>query len=304
MLPSTLPSMPYPPASVQKFVTSSDGRKIHARATGNSRKPALVFIHGLALSGDIFDDLFTDERLLSNFYLVSYDMRGFGRSDKPDTVEEHSSLLYANDFKAVSAEFKLIRPILVGWYSRSLGAIVAADVCQYLGSDFISAIIYVSGLPYIGPIMNDVGTPVVLGFLPGLFSEDAAVASKTRHGFVDSLFNKPEGVPLSYKWFLVGCATLLYPKVAQAALSRSQDPSALFEAGAKGVPLLMISGDADKQVRGAVTAKEMLVHFPHAEVYNVKGGSHMPFYEHREEFITQLTRFSKKVFVRRPKYSL
>jgi pimeloyl-ACP methyl ester carboxylesterase len=260
-----------------------------------------VFIHGLALSGAIFDDLFTDNRLLANFYLVSYDMRGFGRSDKPDTVEEHSSLLYANDFKAVCAEFKLVRPILVGW---SLGATVAADVCTYLGSDFISAIIFASGLPYIGPIMNDVGTPTILGFLPGLFSEDAVLASQTRHAFADTLFNKPEEVPLAFKWTLVGCASLLYPKVAQAALSRSQDPSALFDAGAKGVPLFMISGDADKQVRGDVTAREMLSYFPHAEVYNVQGGSHMPFYEHRDEFISQITKFSKKVFVRRPRYSL
>lgn len=57
-------------SSVEKFAKSSDGTPIFARAVGDSSKPSLVFVHGMSLSGVVFDDLFKDKTLLDRFYLV------------------------------------------------------------------------------------------------------------------------------------------------------------------------------------------------------------------------------------------
>ena len=46
---------------------------------------------------------------------VRYDMRGHGRTVKPDSIDGYASDLYAADFAAVMDEFKVKRPILVGW---------------------------------------------------------------------------------------------------------------------------------------------------------------------------------------------
>lgn len=42
-------------------------------------------------------------------------MRGHGRSGKPNTVEGHTSALYAADFTAVANGFALNKPVFVGW---------------------------------------------------------------------------------------------------------------------------------------------------------------------------------------------
>jgi pimeloyl-ACP methyl ester carboxylesterase len=40
---------------VTKTVTSTDGTAIYADATGSAGKPSLVFLHGLSLSGAVFE---------------------------------------------------------------------------------------------------------------------------------------------------------------------------------------------------------------------------------------------------------
>ncbi|KIJ40418.1 hypothetical protein M422DRAFT_230170 [Sphaerobolus stellatus SS14] len=278
------------PSTTEKVLTSTDGKKIYAKAVGDSSKPSIIFIHGLTLSAAVWDDIFTDNRLLDKFYLVAYDMRGHGRSAKPLDLAGHSSSLYADDFAAVCKAFGLSKPILLGW---SLGATVAADVCTHLGKDAISGVVYVTALPYIGPIMNEVGTSTVLGFLPGLFTtEDLALSRETKLLFLDSLFNDPESVPVSLKWQWLGSAVLQAPEVSQLVLSREQDPAKLFEAGEKGLPLLIINGSNDKQVKGDAVVSAMKAKFVKTTAETIEGGSHALFVDNRDEFIKVLIKWA------------
>ena len=116
-----------------RYLTSPDGTVIYADAIGNPSKPHIVFVHGLSLSGAVFDNVFTDTRYHSEFYMVStvpryiflqavilflqvrYDMRGHGRSGKPEADEGYLSQRYAEDYQAVSQAFHLKRPVFVGW---------------------------------------------------------------------------------------------------------------------------------------------------------------------------------------------
>lgn len=58
--------------------------------------------------------LFSDKNT-ERVFQVRYDMRGHGRSGKPDTIEGYSSQLYADDYAAVAHAFKLKNSVLVGW---------------------------------------------------------------------------------------------------------------------------------------------------------------------------------------------
>ncbi len=43
-------------------------------------------------------------------------MRGHGRSAMPESLDDYSSEIFAEDFKAVMHAFKIEKPIYVGWY--------------------------------------------------------------------------------------------------------------------------------------------------------------------------------------------
>ncbi|KAJ7033427.1 hypothetical protein C8F04DRAFT_957693 [Mycena alexandri] len=101
--------------TVSKPCSSSDGTLIYAEASGNLTNPSVVFAHGFALRGIVFDKLFSDPRMLDKFYLVRYDVRGNGRSGRPTAAAEYASSLYAADFSAVAKEFSLDKPVFVGW---------------------------------------------------------------------------------------------------------------------------------------------------------------------------------------------
>lgn len=53
-----------------KYVTSSDGTKVYAEAVGQPANPSLVLAHGFGSSATVFNELFANEELSKNFYLV------------------------------------------------------------------------------------------------------------------------------------------------------------------------------------------------------------------------------------------
>ncbi|THH06384.1 hypothetical protein EW145_g4122 [Phellinidium pouzarii] len=296
-----------------QFITSSDGSKIYADAVGNPEKPSIVFIHGLALSGAVFDNIFNNAKYSNDVYLVRYDMRGHGRSIKPESAEGYTSKLYADDFAAVVKAFNAKKPILVGCSEScaitvdglkltatirySLAGTVAADIATHLPEDTISGIVYLAALPYIGPVMQRVGKPTVLGFLPGLFCEDSVSMSvKTAVEFVDTLFIDPSAVPWETKCLWIGMAACQTPAHRKFVLTRSQDPAKLLELGAKGLPLLVVNGTSDRQVDGAAVVSEMKPDFKNLEVAMIeKDGSHAVFYDNPDATMDPITKFAIKV---------
>lgn len=53
-----------------KLLKSTDGTELYADATGNPQHPSIVFVHGIALCGAVFDQFFSNKQLLEKFYLV------------------------------------------------------------------------------------------------------------------------------------------------------------------------------------------------------------------------------------------
>ena len=54
------------------YVTSADGTKIWAEATGNPNKPAVVFIPGFSCSSLAFAKQWSDPYMTSNLYMVRH----------------------------------------------------------------------------------------------------------------------------------------------------------------------------------------------------------------------------------------
>ena len=54
------------------YVTSADGTKIWAEATGNPKKPAVVFIPGFSCSSLAFVKQWSDPLMTSNLYMARF----------------------------------------------------------------------------------------------------------------------------------------------------------------------------------------------------------------------------------------
>ncbi|KAJ7672077.1 hypothetical protein B0H17DRAFT_1243789, partial [Mycena rosella] len=151
---------------------SSDETLIYAEAAGNPANPSVVFAHGFALSGIVFDRLFADARMLEKFYLVRYDVRGHGRSGKPATPEGYNPALYAANLR------------------QSARPAISSDICVHISPIPVSGVV---SIKFNGPLCvytaPKTATPKLLGMLPRFESADAAAA----------LFVEPENVPFAVK---------------------------------------------------------------------------------------------------------
>ncbi|KAJ7773619.1 Alpha/Beta hydrolase protein [Mycena maculata] len=225
-----------------RVVKSADGTDIYAEAVGHSSNPAVVFIHGFSMSSIAFDAIFSDPKWIANVYLVRYDVRGHGRSGRPTDEASWESKRLAQDFDAVVEDFTLKRPFVLGW---SLGATFITDILSFKPHTYISGIIYVGALPYMGPTLAKVGSPACLVNLPPLTQttnvddyQAAAIA-----------FVELGHASLPYTFYLacLGSSMIQHREITVRLLSRTQDPTGLLAAGRDaGLPMLAIHGAKDR----------------------------------------------------------
>ncbi|KAJ7125351.1 Alpha/Beta hydrolase protein [Mycena epipterygia] len=279
-------------ASIPKLWPSADGTLIYAEASGNPANPSVVFAHGFALSGIVFDKLFSDPRLLDKLYLVRYDVRGHGRSGKPVDAKGYASSLYAADFSAVIKAFSLNMPVFVGW---SAGALITSDICSH-----ISPVPLSGAISLCGPLCADTAPktlkPKLLEMIPKFCSSDAATALQTRVEFVDAVFTDPENVPFSTKAAWMGSTVLQSPEVTTAMLTGHQpNQTKLVELGSQGFPVMILYGTKDQIQDGNIGASEARPYFTNLEVAAVEGGSHSIFYDSVDETLGHILRFCLRV---------
>ncbi|KDR73835.1 hypothetical protein GALMADRAFT_71580 [Galerina marginata CBS 339.88] len=272
------------------MLKSSDGTDIFADAIGNPRNPPIIFVHGITLSALVFKDLFEDERLLNHFYLISYDLRGHGRSGKPNTTEAYASNLFANDFQTVVSAFKIKSPLFVGW---SYGGTVLADIFTHLPAGTISGIVAVAAVPSVALVVS---TPFSVAVDP-LFgvANDVAVDINTKTTFIDACFNNPTNIAIDILWSWIGSSVIQLPPITVLLRGRMSDPTKLFEAGSHGFPYLAISGTQDNIVLNDNVTAEIKPHFTNLEVVKIQGGAHALFIENKDEFIGTLVPFANKI---------
>ncbi|EIW85568.1 alpha beta-hydrolase [Coniophora puteana RWD-64-598 SS2] len=273
-----------------KELKSTDGTLIYAEATGDPSKPSVVFVHGFLLSGESFDNLFEDQKLLDKLYLVRYDVRSHGRSGKPQTMEGHASSLYADDFKTVIEAFNLRRPVFCGW---SLGGSTGADICTYLDPIPLSGLVYMCAVPYLEPsVVEGTGRPDLRGLLTAVSTDGEVVDSiNTRIKFMETLFKDHRSVPWKTKFSWMGSGVFMTPADCRFALGRPQDGSKLLEAGRNGLPLLVIAAGDDEQLDGEGTVRTFAPHFKNMKVARIANAGHAVHLDQQEEFVKTLIAF-------------
>ena len=127
--------------SVSKFVTLK-GLKLHYLEHGTEGKPPLICIHGLTGNAHNFDAL--APRLISNYHVMSVDVRGRGDSGWVPGGE-YTPQNYATDLAGLLDELKIDRTTLIG---TSMGGMIS--------------ILFAGGYPQRVEkmILNDIGPDV------------------------------------------------------------------------------------------------------------------------------------------------
>jgi pimeloyl-ACP methyl ester carboxylesterase len=127
------------------FARARDDLNIHFEATGSG--PALVLLHGFGDDHRTWIDAGWIDRLKDRHRVIMMDLRGCGKSDRPETANAYSIERHCSDIDRVLEAVHESDPILWGW---SLGATIAM---HYTAQKRIKATIACGS--YFGPIFSN-----------------------------------------------------------------------------------------------------------------------------------------------------
>ena len=127
---------------IKSTIINAEPVNIYYEDLGNGQP--LVFIHGWPLSGAMWEYQVT-ELTNKGFRCITYDRRGFGKSDKPYSGYDYGTM--AGDLKTLIDELDLEDVTLIGF---SMGGGEVAKYFKHYGDAHIAKVILVSSvLPYM-----------------------------------------------------------------------------------------------------------------------------------------------------------
>lgn len=264
--------------------------KLHAEDTGGSGRP-VVLIHGWPLSGESWEHQI-DALTGAGFRVITYDRRGFGRSEKASDGFDYDTL--TADLADLIEEADLTDLSLVGFSMG--GGEVARYVAKY-GEERLHSIVFAAAIPpYLAKTDDNPNGPLT----EDKAKEMADGLKKDRDAFFDG-FTKD--------FFSAGGELKVTDKERQAAIElckQSDQKAALgcmksfgttdFREDLKSVnvPTLVIHGDSDGIVPIEGSGKLTHEAIAGSEYVVIKGGPHGINASHADEFNEALIEFLKK----------
>lgn len=241
--------------------------------------PALVFIHGVMMSGRFFErqiEAFPDRRV------IVPDLRGHGASEK--VLSGHTVANYARDLRALLEAMGVDdRPVLAGW---SMGAMVVWEYLRQFGPDSARGVVVIDQPP------SDFGWPDwEFGALPldGLRDMVEAIQTDRRPLLEDFQRLMVHQAGDDQGW-MVEEMERLPPAIASTILCNQtfQDYRPLLPG--LDVPALVAFG-ADEKLTSPRAGAYIVEHMPRARLEVFAQSSHMPFWEEADLFNASVRAF-------------
>lgn len=261
-------------------VTAPDGVVLAVQESGNPAGPAIVLIHGL-LGSHMNWDAQRASPALQGYRLISYDLRGHGRSSQPRDAKAYSEgRRWADDLALVIAATGAHKPVLVGW---SLGGVVISNYLAAHGDSRIGGAVYVDGV-------IELGHPEQIAPHPAIYRDlnagDLATRLDAQRAFLalcfatrpnQATFERLLGAAAMASWDMQ--ASVFALDVPLGGLAQSQ------------VPIMLLYGARDALVNtSAAIARARQVN-PRATQRVYAESGHAPFTEEPERFSRDLARF-------------
>ena len=268
------------------YVTTKDNVKLYVKDWGKGRP--VVMMHGWPLSSDSFDDL-SIAIAGAGMRAISYDRRGFGRSEQPWSGYEYNTL--ADDLAAVLEQTGAKNATLLGFSMG--GGEVARYMSRYAGKNVQQAILVSSVVPYmLKTDDNPAGTE------KSTFDSMAKDMKEDRAKFWTTFFKQFYGVGLVSHPVSEEVLEWSRDVSMQAGLKATLDCSAAFattdfrpDLKSFSVPTLIIHGTSDKTVPIDASGRAAAAGIPGSTLIEYDGAPHGLFASHKERFISDVMSF-------------
>lgn len=263
---------------------------LHIDDTGGSGRP-VVLIHGWPLSGESWKEQIP-AFAQAGYRVITYDRRGFGRSDKPLTGYTYDTL--TEDLHALLTELDLQNVTLVGF---SMGGGEVARYFSKYGAERLHSVVFASAVPpYLMKTGDNPDGPLEKAQAAGM----TAGLTKSQDDFYDQF---------TTEFFSVNGELKVTEAQRQEALTLAKQSSkvaalACMTAFAStdfrddltrvSVPSLVIHGDGDATVPFEGSGARTHAAVPSSELYVVKGAPHGVNVSHAEEWNRVVLEFLAK----------
>jgi pimeloyl-ACP methyl ester carboxylesterase len=127
-------------------------------------RPTLVFIHGLSGSSSAWFPF--EERFATSYNLLTFDLRGHGKSHKPTMPSEYELRSSADDLYALVTHLSIPKFVLI---SHSYGTLVALEFLR-THQDLVSATVFLSPTSFLKKTLWFYPTRTLGRILVDLFS--------------------------------------------------------------------------------------------------------------------------------------
>ena len=253
---------------------------LHVDDTGGSGRP-VVLIHGWPLSGESWKEqvpAFAE----AGYRVVTYDRRGFGRSDKPLTGYSYDTL--AEDLHTLLTELDLQDVTLVGF---SMGGGEVARYFTKYGAERLHSVVFASAVPpYLmktddnpdGPLEKAQAAQMTAGLTK---SEDDFYDQFTTDFFsVDGVLKVTE----EQRQEAIALAKQSAKHAALACMTAFATTDFREDLPNVSVPALVIHGDGDATEPLAGSGARTHAALPGSEYHVITGGPHGVNVSHAEEW--------------------
>lgn len=264
-------------------VTASSGLfadvVLHVDDTGGSGRP-VVLIHGWPLSGESWAQQ-VPALVDAGYRVVTYDRRGFGRSDKPRTGYDYDTL--AADLDRVLTELDLSDVTLVGF---SMGGGEVARYVSRFGEDRLHSVVFAAAIP---PALlqgdDNPDGPLTTEAAAGLAKDLTADRDGFFEGFLTTFFSANGDLMVTQEQ-RQDAITLAHQSDQAAALAAMAAWVTDFrdDLPKVTVPTLVIHGDSDAIVPFEGSGSRTHEAIAHSTVHQIAGAPHGLNVSHPEEF--------------------
>jgi pimeloyl-ACP methyl ester carboxylesterase len=263
--------------------------RLHVDDTGGSGRP-VVLIHGWPLSGASWKDQ-VPALQQAGHRVVTYDRRGFGRSDKPSTPTSYTYNTLTEDLHTLLEQLDLRDVTLVGF---SMGGGEVARYFTRYGSERLRSVVFASAVPpYLLHTPGNEDGPLPASEAAKMSAQLTANEEKFYDGFVTDFFSVDGVLKVTEAQRQEALAlTREASKVAALACMTAFGSTDFRDDLPKvDVPTLVIHGDGDATVPFEGSGKRTHEAIGGSELHVVAGGPHGINVSHADEFNRVLLQF-------------
>jgi pimeloyl-ACP methyl ester carboxylesterase len=253
---------------------------LHVDDTGGSGRP-VVLIHGWPLSGESWQDQ-VPALAAAGYRVISYDRRGFGRSDKPLTGYTYDTL--TEDLHALLTELDLNDVTLVGF---SMGGGEVARYFSLYGAERLRSVVFASAVPpYMMKSSDNPEGPLEKSEAAKMAAQLTANQETFYDQFTTAFFSAGDVLKVTEQQRQDALALCLQAdkKAALACMTAFGTTDFREDLPKVSVPTLVVHGDADGTVPFEGSGQRTHEAIPGSELHVIAGAPHGCNVSHASEF--------------------